>query len=162
MKKDVKSININYSYIAEHAGAHYTLNHVDFMNHGDFMEVAVKAAYGLEAKKDGNTSFDKASDIPEYSASVKSSNATVFNRKLGDDFESSLNVFFQQVASTEFWYVADVDEELNIYKMDADEFRSFLEKFAKYTERQVVRLPKTSGKMITWLENKLQSMGKVA
>ena len=162
MKKDVKSININYSYVAEHKGAHYTLNHVEFMNHGDFMEVAVKAAYGLEAKKDGNTSFDKDSDIPEYKASVKSSNATVFNRKLGNDFDSSLNVFFDLVASDEFWYVADVDEELNIYKMNAEEFRRFLEKFAKYTEREVVRLPKTSGKMIGWLENELQKMGKVA
>ena len=161
MTKDIKAMMLTYKYEANKTNSHYTFDGINYMNHGDLMELAAKAAYGLEARKDGNTRYDKGDDIPEFHASVKSANASIFNRKLGDDFISSLRVYLETVFSKEFWYVVDMDEEIHIYKMDLNEFAEFLSQFAKYNERCVLRLPRTTtSKMLSWLENKVQAMGK--
>lgn len=156
MEKDVKRITVNYTYDASHTRAHYTLNGIHFMNAGDFIETAVKAAHGLNAVKDSNGRFDKCSDIPEYNASVKSSEATLCNVVLADNFAETLDKFFEKVTSREFWYVVMIEEDLHIYKMDKAEFREFVEKFAFFNERKQVRIRKTGAKTIRWLEAKLQ------
>lgn len=160
MTKEIKAMMLTYKYDANRTNSHYTLDGVKYMNHGDLMELAAKAAYGLEPKKDGNTRYDKGDDIPEFHASVKSSNASVFNCKLGEDFDSSLDVYVTTVFSKEFWYIIDAEDEIHIYKMDLNEFKEFLIQFGKYNERSIIRLPKTTIKMVNWLEEKLQKMGK--
>lgn len=154
MEKMVTKMPISYRYVAERKGAHYTLNGKKFMNHGDLMEVACKAAHGLEAKKDGNTPFDKASDIPEYNASVKSAGCSLFNKKLGKNFEVSAKVYFDRDVSTSFWFAQDVGEDLWIYKMNEAEFRTFVKMFCYWDKSsEKIKSLGFSKKMMTWLES---------
>ena len=151
--KMTTNLNLSYTYDAERKGAKYSLNGGrNWMNGGDFLEVAAKAAHGLEPKKDGNTRFDKGSDVPEYHASVKSAKASLTNCKLADTFDASVIAYFEQTASSEFWYVAMVDDLLTIYKMNAKVFERFIRKFTKLNERGVLRFPTTSAKMLAWLD----------
>lgn len=157
MKKLVKPISVSYSYDANRSGAHYTIDGEKYMNHGDLMECLAKAVHGLEPKKDGNTPFNKESDIPEYHASVKSSAATLNNKVLAKTFNGTLKKYFEETVSTEFWFVHDVAENLYIYKMNADEFKAFLKKFGKLNERTVIRINKISKEMVNWLESKVEA-----
>lgn len=127
------------------------------MNFGDVAEIQTRYILtGTISPKDGNTPFDKGSDIPELSCSVKSGKATLTSRKLGDNFEQVLKAYFQQTASTLWaWYI-QVDERGLIYLMNAQEFEAFTREFARFDKRrQVIRYKTSSGKMIAWLENKL-------
>ena len=112
MEKMVTKMPISYRYVAERKGAHYTIDGKHFMGHGDLLEIAVKVAHGLEGKKDACTPFYKASDIPEYSASVKSADCSLFNMKLADSFEASAEIYLDRDVSTSFWWAQDVGEEL--------------------------------------------------
>lgn len=155
MKKVASSNLIPFSK-TEHKGAPwFCLNRQ--MNFGDVAEVQTRYILtGIVAPKDGNTAFDKGSDIPELNCSVKSGKATLTSKKLGNSFEEVLENYFQQTASTLWaWYI-QVDEEGWVYLMNAREFETFTREFAGFDEkRQVIRYKTSSGKMIAWLENKL-------
>jgi len=151
--KMVKTINLNYIYDAARKGAKYSINGgKSWLNGGEFMEAVAKSLHGLDAGKDANTRFNEGSDVPEYHASVKSSKASLTNMKLADDFEGSVRAYFEQVASSEFWYVTMTDELVTIYKMGAKTFERFIRKFAKLNERGVIRFASTSSKMLAWLD----------
>lgn len=146
-------INLSYIYDAARKGAKYSINGgKSWLNAGEFMEAIAKAMHGLDAGKDTNTRFDEGSDVPEFHASVKSSKASLTNCKLADDFEGSVRAYFEQVASSEFWYVTIADELVTIYKMNATKFERFLRRFSKLNERGVIRIAATSAKMLTWLD----------
>ena len=152
MKMTAK-INVNFTFDPARSGAKYTLDGGrHWMNGGEFAEVVAKAAHGLEAGKDANTRFDEGSDVPEYNASVKSSKASLTNMKLADTFDDSVRAYFEQVHSSEFWYVTITDELATIYKMNATKFERFLRKFSKLNERGVIRIAATSSKMLAWLD----------
>lgn len=151
--KYMKAMNLSYTYDAARKGAKYSINGgKSWLNSGEFAEAAAKAAHGLDAAKDANTRFNEGSDVPEFHASVKSSKASLTNMKLADTFEASLTAYFEQVASSEFWYVTIVDELVTIYKMNATKFEKFLRKFSKLNERGVIRIAATSSKMLAWLD----------
>lgn len=151
--KMVSKVNLEYTYDAGRRGAKYSLNGgKNWLNGGEFAEAAAKAAHGLEAGKDANTRFDEGSDVPEYHASVKSSKASLTNCKLADDFDGSVKAYFEQVASTEFWWVEVKGEQVAIYKMGASLFEKFIRKFSKLNERGVIRFASTSSKMLAWLD----------
>lgn len=151
--KMMSEIKVSYTYDATRKGAKYSINGgKSWLNGGEFAEAAAKAAHGLDAAKDANTRFDEGSDVPEFHASVKSSKASLTNMKLADNFEASLTAYFEQVASSEFWYVTIVDELVTIYKMNATKFERFLRKFSKLNERGVIRIAATSSKMLAWLD----------
>lgn len=151
--KVMGKVNLSYIYDAARKGAKYSINGgKSWLNAGEFMEAVAKAMHGLDAGKDANTRFDEGSDVPEFHASVKSSKASLTNCKLADDFEGSVRVYFEQVASSEFWYVTMVDELATIYKMNAKTFERFIRKFAKLNERGVIRFATTSAKMLAWLD----------
>lgn len=151
--KMVGKINLGYIYDAARKGAKYSINGgKSWLNGGEFMEAVAKSLHGLNAGKDANTRFNEGSDVPEYHASVKSSKASLTNMKLADTFEDSVRAYFEQVASSEFWYVTMTDELVTIYKMGAKTFERFIRKFAKLNERGVIRLASTSSKMLTWLD----------
>jgi len=146
-------VNLSYIYDAARKGAKYSINGgKSWLNAGEFMEAVAKAMHGLDAGKDANTRFDEGSDVPEFHASVKSSKASLTNCKLADDFEGSVRAYFEQVASSEFWYVTMVDELATVYKMNAKTFERFIRKFAKLNERGVIRFATTSAKMLAWLD----------
>lgn len=151
--KVMGKVNLSYIYDAARKGAKYSINGgKSWLNAGEFMEAVAKAMHGLDAGKDANTRFNEGSDVPEYHASVKSSKASLTNCKLADDFEGSVRAYFEQVASSEFWYVTMVDELATIYKMNAKTFERFIRKFAKLNERGVIRFATTSAKMLAWLD----------
>lgn len=152
MKKISTLTAIEYTFDPTRKGAKYTLDGTHYMNGGEFAEVATKAALGFEAHKDANTAYSEGSDIPEISASVKSSKATLVNMKLADTFDESVEVYFQNTHSTCFIYTVLMDDMTNIYMMDKEEFREFIYKFASLNERGFIRFKATSGKTIQWLE----------
>lgn len=151
--KVMGKVNLSYIYDAARKGAKYSINEgKSWLNAGEFMEAVAKAMHGLDAGKDANTRFNEGSDVPEFHASVKSSKASLTNCKLADDFEGSVRAYFEQVASSEFWYVTMVDELATIYKMNAKTFERFIRKFAKLNDRGVIRFATTSAKMLAWLD----------
>lgn len=150
--KMVRELNVKFTFDPTRKGAKYSLDNLHWLNGGEFAEAVAKAVHGLDAAKDANTRFNEGSDIPEYNASVKSSKASLTNMKLADSFEESLRVYFEQVHSTEFWYVTITDEVVTIYKLNAVKFERFLRKFSKLNERGVIRIAATSSKMLAWLD----------
>jgi hypothetical protein len=143
----------DFIYDASRKGAKFSFDGAHWMNAGEFMECAIKWAFGYAAHKDANARFDVASDIPEMNASVKSSKASLTNMALAPTFEESVNVYFANVHSTCFIYGVIIDGQLTVYEMDAATFRSFIYHWASLNERGVIRFKATSGKMIQWLEN---------
>lgn len=150
--KMTREINVKFTFDPARKGAKYTIDGRHWLNGGEFAEVVAKAVHRLEAGKDANTRFDEGSDVPEYNASVKSSKASLTNMKLADTFDDSVRAYFEQVHSTEFWYVTITDELATIYKMNANKFERFLRKFSKLNERGVIRIAATSSKMLAWLD----------
>lgn len=157
MKKQVYEISLPYTFNPAHKGAPYTFdNGAHWCNHGDFIEIMVKYHMGFKAGKDGNTPYDKGSDIEEIRASVKSSKCTLVNKKLGNDMAESLHTYFTNVHSNKWFFGHDIDGELHIYMMNDTEFNTFCNAFARYDKsREVVRFKSTTGKMIHWLENRV-------
>lgn len=155
MKKMIFELNLNYSYDKEHKGAHYLVNG-KHLNTGEFTEVATKSGLGYEAKKDANTAYNEGSDIPELNASVKSSRFTLTSSKLADTFEKSIEIYFQNVHSTVWIYATIIENMINLYFMNKEEFKSFLESFSSLNERGVIRGKATTAKMLAWLEGKVE------
>ena len=148
MKKIEAEIRINYTFDNNRKGAKYTLNGLNWMNHGEFAEVVTKNILGFESVKDANTAFDKGSDIPEIKASVKSSKASLTSMKLADTFEGSMNEYFKRTHSEIFIYTVIIDENATLYMMNEKEFRLFMMNFSSLNERKVIRFKATSGKMV--------------
>lgn len=155
MKKVASSNLIPFSK-TEHKGAPwFCLNRQ--MNFGDVAEVQTRYILtGIVAPKDGNTAFDKGSDIPELNCSVKSGKATLTSKKLGNSFEEVLENYFQQTASTLWaWYI-QIDEHGVVYLMNSNEFAEFTRNFARWDDRRkVIRYKTSSCKMICWFESKM-------
>lgn len=145
-----------YEYYDARKGAKYTFDGVHFMNNGEFSEAQYKHCLGFKAEKDFNTPFDVGSDIKELTQSVKSSKASLTSVILGYDLQTSLNSYFERVASTSWAWVIIIDGTLTAYEMNEIEFREFCETWASFQrDRQNVRFKATSGKMIQWFESRL-------
>lgn len=152
MSKAYHTIKNPACYDEKHNGAHYTFDHVHYFNNGDYVEMACKEFAGVPAKKDASTPYNIAPDIPECGASVKSSAATVVNMKLAETLEKSLDIYFANDASYEYWYGTIEKNLLTIYKMTENTFRKFLEKFSGLNERGYIRIKKENKQMIQWLK----------
>lgn len=135
----------------------YNINGKDD-NGGTANECGVKSGLGLPPIKDGNGAFDTTDDIPEFNASVKSSAATLVNRKLGNNFDEVVNAYFEQVHSKNIWYsVLDIEhKQVTVYEMNHTEFRQYLKLFSRFdASRKVVRLNKDAKSVnLRWLEMK--------
>ena len=156
MKKAIFKIdNIKYQYDENRKGTKWSLDGEKWMNGGEFKEIAYKACLGYKAEKDANTRFDKGSDIEERAESVKSSKATLTSAKLGESLEEIIKAYFERVASDKFTWVTIFGNELKAYTMNANEFKKFIEEWARYDKsRKVVRFKVTSKKMVRWLEER--------
>ena len=156
MNKTTYSVSFNYSFEpVTHKGAPYSFDGLHWMNKGDFLEVADKLCKGFTPVKDGNTPFDVDSDIPETETSVKSGKATLTSVKLGGDFETVRNNYFERVHSTNWDFVALVDDTIVAYNMNKTEFEQFMNKWGYFDkDRQVIRFKAVSGKMLYWLDAK--------
>ena len=156
MKKAEFVLNREYIFDPAHKGAPYSLNGGEsWTNGGELKEVLFKSCLGLEARKDACGAYDKTDDVPELGASVKSSKATLVNKVLGYDFDSVKRHYFATVHSTLWVWVSIKDETLTAYYMEADEFESFLDKWAGFDkDRKVIRFKAESLKMLQWLEER--------
>ena len=154
MKKIVKTITKSYIYDANRKGAKFSFDGgKHWCNNGDACEIFVKTGLGFRPVKDANTAFDKGSDIPELSASVKSSKFTLTSERLADTFEKSKKVFFERVHSNKFIYAIQIDDTIQMYFMNKSEFSEFLDNWASLNERGVIRGKATSAKMLLWLDD---------
>lgn len=152
MRKIHGKHNVAYTTTAR-KGAPYTIDGVHHFNGGDLSEICAKGLLGYAAAKDANTSFDKGSDIPELSASVKSAKATLTSMVLGDNFDDVLKIYFERTHST-MWIWSYVNgDEVELYVMDKVEFEEFTKLFASWaSDRKVIRYKTTSKKMTEWFE----------
>ena len=157
MKKITYTINKSYIFDPSHKGAPYSLNNGEsWTNGGELKEVLFKACLGLEARKDACGSYDTTDDVPEIGASVKSSKATLVNKKLGKDFDSFKAYYFATCHSTLWVWVSIHDEELDAYYMEREEFEAFIDTWASFTpDRKVIRFKVESLKMLQWLNERV-------
>lgn len=155
MRTTTYKLTLGYRYDPNHKGAPYTIDGEHWFNHGDLCEIALKHCLGFKAVKDGNGKWNKCSDIEETATSVKSSKATLASDLTGTDIDLMLDRYFAEVHSTNFSYVAIVDESLIEYNMNAEEFREFTKTWANINERKVIRYKSTSGKMLRWLDERV-------
>lgn len=158
MKKITYTNAMPFTYDPTHRGAHYLIGD-KYKNHGEWCESVVKFHRGYDYLVNPATSYDKGSDIEEMSASVKSSNASLAS-VYGATYEIIKNVYFANVHSTLWIYVQDVGDEIIEYHMNREEFEIFLDEFHEMshesgTNLQKVRIRKTSGKMMRWLEERV-------
>lgn len=156
MKLTVYPQTLEHTY-TDHSGAHYLMSDGRHYNTGEFLEASVKNSLGLDWHKDANTPWNKGSDIEETHTSVKSSKFTLASDLRGDTVEEVLEQYFEQVASTNWDYVIQIDEQIYVYNMNRDEFKAFVLQFARIDKtRRTVRGLATSSKTIAWLQNRLK------
>lgn len=165
MKKTVYNIgNFKYRYDGERKGAKYSWydpikGSYTWGNVGDLFEVADKFAKGLPPHKDGKGKYNESSDIEETHTSCKSWYFTLATIK-AESFEKVLDIYWKDVASTNFDFGWIEGDDLVVYNMNADEFNQFLYRFATYKKSdKVIRGPRLSNarriEVETWLEMRI-------
>ena len=155
MKCTVFKQTLEHKY-TDHSGAHYLMSDGRYYNTGEFLEATDKNSRGLDWHKDANIPWNKGSDIEQTHTSVKSSKFTLASDLTGDTVEEVLEQYFEQVASTNWDYVIQIDEQIYIYNMNRDEFKAFVLQFARIDKtRRTVRGLETSSKTVRWLEERL-------
>ena len=160
MKKVLYHVKSSYGYNPEHKGAPYVVNGKS-CNAGNLFEcVAHEWAENDFSYDTKAVPFDKGSDIESLNMSVKSSGASLACL-YGDNMIDILTEYFNRVHSTSWAYVVKLDDEFVLYIMNAVEFKEFLESWAGLTResgqeiRYKVRIKKTSGKMLSWLDERV-------
>lgn len=160
MKKYEYTNTMPYIYDANKKGSKYSMdNGKTFKNHGEWCESVAKFHRGLEYLINPTTRWDNGSDIEEIHASVKSSNATLASI-FGNSAEQIMDTYFEKVASTLWIYVVDTEDTIIEYHMNKIEFREFMNEWHEFaiasgSHLRKVRIKKTSGKMIKWLEERV-------
>lgn len=158
MKKETYEINLEYIFCPERKNAKYSINNgLSFMNGGDFCECLAKSVLGFEVKKDANIRYDKGHDIEELKASVKSWNCGLTDRK---DMPKSPKEFLEKFWETEnsemFIWVFPYSEMVDLWYMDRNEFKKFVEKFASWDNYCTkFRIKTCNNKINAWLEENL-------
>lgn len=158
MKKTSHVNTLNHLYNANRKGAKYSLNNGEtWCNHGEYAECLAKKVLGYDTEKDANTRFDKAHDINEINASIKSWKCSLTDMPLADNFDEYVEKFFAiSDDNTTYIMVNDYADMVDLYYMNAAEFRMFVEKFGSWEKsRNKVRLEKAMSKMVIWMESNL-------
>lgn len=157
----IKVVRIpEYSYNSEHKGAPFMVNG-KYCNFGNLSECVCNYHYtGVFGYDTNAVPFDEGSDIETLGISVKSSGASLACL-YGADKNAIIDEYFSRVHSTRWAYVVSLDSEWIIYEMNATEFRMFLDEWAGLAvesgkvKRYKVRIKKTSGKMLEWLDERV-------
>ena len=157
MKKAIFNINFKYIFDSAKKGAKYSLDGKHWFNGGNFAELCVRNGFGYGLNYDtACIPFDAGSDIEELHMSVKSSKASLTSECLGCDLETSLEAYFNRVASTSWCWAVVIEDTVQCYIMDSKEFREFTKNWSTYNkDRGNIRYKATSGKMIQWLEKRI-------
>ena len=150
-----------YKFDSNRKGSKYSMdNGKKWKNHGEWCESVAKFHRGMEYLVNPATSYDNGSDIEEMNASVKSSDASLACI-YGNNFQQILDTYFENVHSSLWIFMVNVDENITEYHMNAKEFREFLENWGTLAKESgskliKVRIKKSSGKMIKWLEERCE------
>lgn len=148
MLKNTYPIVTDFTYDANHNGAHYLING-KYCNAGEAVEIMLKACKGFEACKDANTRFDMGSDIEETHTSVKTF-AFSLCESIADNFNDTIVEYFKRTASTNVSYALIVNEEIVEYNMNMDEFKEMLERFGSWDKSgKKIRVKRNP---LAWLE----------
>lgn len=159
MKKISYTNNMPYIYSPDRKGAKYSMDGGQtYKNHGEFCESVAKFHRGLEYLVNPTTAWNEGDDIENLQASVKSGKCTLAPI-YGNDFDTIINQYFNEVPSKLWIYVTDIDNTISEYHMNAEEFKSFLKVFGRLgkesgTHLTKVRILETSAKMLTWLDER--------
>ena len=152
MIKLTKENPLTYTFDGSRKGAKYTLDGEHYMNHGEYMECLVKAVLGFEPRKDANTRFDKGEDIPELNASVKSWNCGLTDMKLADNKEEFLRKFWEMSTATAYIWGYDYNDMVDVWIMDENEFKEFVNEFGSWDEYcKKIRFKTCNRKINEWL-----------
>ena len=137
MKKATFVKNLSYIFDADRKGAKYSIDGGQkWMNHGDFCECLAKSVLGFKPVKDANTRSDKGHDLPELNLSIKSFKCGLSDRvdlKALKDPEKFYNQFFaDELPNTNYCYVIEYGEFVDLYIMNFEEFKQFVRDMASW------------------------------
>ena len=139
-----------------HRGAPYLLDGAH-KNRGELCESIAKWARGLYTPVNPSTSFDKDSDIPELSASVKSSHASLASKLNGKTLREQVADFITRSHSDWFVWVEwdEHTERVDEYWMNRTDFAKFCDKFVKNDSSSGIRprCAKSSSLLRAWLDS---------
>lgn len=160
MRKETYENNLTYIFNPTKSHAKYSLNNGEsWMNHGEYCECLVKSVLGFEPKKDANTRADEGHDIPELNASVKSWKCGLSDRKdlKGLGFEKFFTKFFDdELPNTTYIWVNDYADMVDLYYMNAEEFKAFTREMGRYYDyEQKIRFKRGLGVITKYLEEKV-------
>ena len=148
MLKNTYSIVTNFTYDADHKGAHYLIDG-KYYNTGEAIEIMLKACKGFKACKDASTRFDKGSDIEETHTSIKTLGFSLCE-SIADNFSDTIAEYFKRTASTNVSYALIVNEEIVEYNMSLEEFKEMLERFGAWDKAsKKIRVKRNP---LAWLE----------
>ena len=138
---------------------HYTIiNHHFHDKEGINKEQCLDYYYNGRHGKHDNAKWYVTSDIPEQSISVKSEKFSLCagGQLAGETIAEMIDDYFTRVASLVFAYIT---KNYEVYEMNAQEFREFLEQFSYISRESTSNGGKTKIKakseskaMIKWLE----------
>lgn len=126
-----------------------------YSNNGQHCQQMLDFTLTGQVRKADHLKWDKGSDIPEFSMSVKSARFTLAVDLIGETLEDKVDNYFARVLSTAWAYVTKSGEA---YIMNRDEFRTFLLTFGTMSRMSsrnggqiAVKGGHESRKMIEWL-----------
>ena len=157
MKTTTTTIRGLYKYCEGYKFNKWLING-KYYNEGESAEVLYKTVNGYAIGCDRRTPFDLGSDVNETGESLKTFRSRLTDERLGSNKAEVIKAFFERVASKWFTFVA-LDREsdtLTAYKMNANEFREFINEFGAYeksTGRVRFRNIKRSN-YIEWLKER--------
>jgi hypothetical protein len=156
-------IKANPQYDASRSRAPWTIDGQHFFNDGNLAECGVNEHFGYGFRYDKKAvAFDIGSDIEALRMSVKSNGcslACVYRTNKETAKAEIIAEYFERVHSNRWAYVVRTDMSLEIYEMNAMEFRQFVEKFSglsRESGKDYYKLKiRTTDKMMAWLKAQL-------
>ena len=142
------------TYDESHKGAKYLVNGA-YKNEGELIECGRSECAGYGFRKDGNTAFNKGSDVGEIS--VKSGRARLTTIHLANERIAFINEYLKNEPSKSFSYgIYNGCGRFTFYEMSREEFREFAITFIKWTpSEETPRFPITNKMVLKWLEERV-------
>lgn len=135
-------------------------------NMGNLVEAGSNEMFGYGFHYDRKAvPFDVGSDIEELNMSIKSGKASLAciyrQDKTEEAKQSIIEEYFSRVHSTCWGFGYILDNELNLYRMNAEEFREFLNVWGTIEKESgkdcyKVKIKQVSGIMVKWLEERAE------
>lgn len=141
-------------YDENHKGAKYYVNGA-YKNEGELIECGRSECAGYGFRKDGNTAFNKGSDVGDIS--VKSGRARLTTIRIANERIAFINKYLENEPSKSFSYgIYHGNGKFTFYEMSRTEFREFAITFTKWTPSESTpRFPVTSKEVVKWLEERV-------